>query len=126
MPHIASPAGAGTPTDKEHLEDSIDAVAAILPHTRGGRNHVVTVRRAPKPKRGREWLASYNFSQEFLIREKQFRNPVRFMRVATHAIDARVTDDAGFVLAIIDLARLNVLWPEVIDGAMALIGGAAS
>jgi hypothetical protein len=104
-----------------HIESSaaITAAALILRHTRGLRNHVLTVRRAERPRHGRDWLVSYNGSREFSIKAKQLRNPIRFSRVMSHA------NPNGYDLEeVIDLANYDLAWPREMDDIMSLIGGA--
>ena len=110
---------AGTKIARDRDCAAITATALILPHTRGLRNHVLTVRRAERPRHGRDWLVSYNGSREFSIKAKQLREPIRFSRVMSHA------NPNGYDLEeVIDLANYDLAWPREMDDIMSRIGGA--
>ncbi|WP_407189140.1 hypothetical protein [Bradyrhizobium centrosematis] len=91
---------------------AIEATALILPHTKGGRNHVVCVRRAAGRRGG--WLARYDSGPERAIRRPQLRNAIGF------ALTMLDSDNSEFVL---DIMGYATEWTRHLDAIMARIGG---
>ena len=120
----AGPGAASTGTINNAREGdcaAITAAALILSHTRGLRNHAITLRRAARPRRGREWLVRYNWGPEFAVTARQLRKVIRFQWAMTNAIR-----DKYDLFEVIDLMNYDVAWPQWLDAMMAEIGGGAS
>lgn len=112
------------PLRQRKSDDKIDGAALFLPHTLGHRNHLVTVRRNPAPRRNRSWLARYfALDHEFAITARQLRDPVRFGSVASHALRRRVRDDGELLRSVVDLVNFDGPWQRNLDAMMARIGG---
>jgi hypothetical protein len=108
----AGGAARGAKATADQSTATIEATALILPHTKGGRNHVISVRRAAERRGG--WLARYDSGAEHAIRRPQLRNSIGF------ALTMLDSDNREFVL---DVMGYGKEWTRHLDAMMARIGG---
>jgi hypothetical protein len=102
---------------------TIEAVVQLVARRRGGRHHVVCLRRNPAGGR-RPWLAAFNNSGEFPIATKRLLSRRRFGNVAESSSDwqRRGGDDLVLPLALHDLPE-QAIWRAWMLDLMAVLEG---